>query len=136
MQQYACLSVQYQYSPGKSFPLQHLHCVSSQLFSLQDAIHAAISREDLVIKLEGLAREDYVKVLLTDTSFYSRGIDRVDTVWDGQITLTKRDLANLRNGPISLEIYREEEKELSETSDGAGRLFVSYGLRRVFELKD
>jgi hypothetical protein len=54
----------------------------------------------------------------------------------GRITITRQDLDNLKNGPISLEFYRDDEKRLEETTRKGGRLFISYGLKRVFELKD
>lgn len=106
------------------------------VFSLVAEIPKVVKRDDLVFELEGLAHGDYIKVLLTDTSFYSRGIDRLDTVHNGKIIITRQDLDNLKNGPISLEFYREDEKPLKETTKEGGRLSISYGLKRVFELKD
>ena len=106
------------------------------VFSLVAEIPKVVKRDDLVFELEGLAPGDYIKVLLTDTSFYSRGIDRLDTVHNGKIIITRQDLDNLKNGPISLEFYREDEKPLKETTKEGGRLSISYGLKRVFELKD
>jgi hypothetical protein len=74
--------------------------------------------------------------LLTDTAFYSRGIDRIDTVRNDSIIITPRDLENLKNGPVYLEIYKDDEWPLKETTKGGGRISLSYGLKRVFELKD
>jgi hypothetical protein len=107
-----------------------------KIFSLRTKLPKKIKRDDLVFELDGLETEAHIKVLLTDTSFYSRGIDRVDTVRNGRITITRQDLDNLKNGPISLEFYRDDEKRLEETTRKGGRLFISYGLKRVFELKD
>jgi hypothetical protein len=106
------------------------------VFSLIAEIPKEIKRDDLLFQLDGLAPEDYIKVLLTDTSFYGRGIDRLDTVHNGKIHITRQDLDNLKNGPVSLEFYREDERALKETTKEGGRLSISYGLKRVFELKD
>lgn len=107
-----------------------------KVFSLKTELSKSMKREDLVFELEGLDSVDYIKVLLTDTSFYSREIDRLDTVYNGRITIAHQDLDNLKNGPIYLEFYREHEKPLREATKEGGRLLISYGLKRVFELKD
>ncbi len=106
------------------------------VFSLVAEIPKVVKRDDLIFELDGLAPGDYINVLLTDTSFYSRGIDRLDTVHNGKIIITRQDLDNLKNGPISLEFYRDDEKSLKETTKEGGRLSISYGVKRVFELKD
>ena len=106
------------------------------VFSLRAELPKEIKRDDLVFELEGLQTEDYIRLLLTDTSFYSRGIDRLDTIRNGKITITRWELDNLKNGPVSLEFYWEDEKSLKQATKEGGRLSISYGLKRVFELKD
>jgi len=103
---------------------------------LKTKVPAVIARGDLVFDVGGLIAGDLIRVLLTDTAFYSRGVDRVDTVRDGRISISRRDLDNLKNGPVTIEFYRDTEKELAETTNTGGRLSISYGLRRVFELRD
>ena len=104
--------------------------------SLKREIPAVINRDDLVFELDGLNPEDQIRVLLTDTAFYSRGIDRVDTLRNGRIHVSLQDLENLKNGPVAIEFYKEMEKHLKETTSEGGRLSISYGLKRVFELRD
>ena len=86
--------------------------------------------------LNGLDSGETVRLLLNDTSFFSRGLDRTDTVRNDSIIITPRDMENLRNGPVYLEIYKEEEWPLKEPGKAGGRFNLSYGLKRVFELKD
>ena len=107
-----------------------------KVFSLRTKFPKEIKRDDLIFELNGVEPKDYIRVLLTDTSFYSRGIDRLDTVRNGRIMITRQELDNLKNGPISVEFYREDEKALREATKEGGRLSISYGLKRVFELKD
>ena len=90
-------------------------------------------RHDLVFEFDGLSSGDQVRVLLTDTGFYTRGIDRIDTANDGQIMISRSDLDAVKDGPVTIDFYWEEEQQLEETR---GRLAISVGLRRVFELKD
>ena len=105
-------------------------------FSLRKEPPKEIKRGDLIFELDGLEPKDYVRLLLTDTSFYSRGIDRLDTVRNGRVIITRQDLDNLKNGPVSLEFYCEDEKTLKHSTREGGRLSISYGLKRVFELKN
>ena len=105
-------------------------------FSLRKEPPKEIKRGDLIFELDGLEPKDYVRLLLTDTSFYSRGIDRLDTVRNGRVIITRQDLDNLKNGPVSLEFYCEDEKTLKQATREGGRLSISYGLKRVFELKN
>jgi hypothetical protein len=104
--------------------------------SLKTKVPAVIKRGDLVFEFDGLNSGDHIRVLLTDTAFYSRGIDRVDTVRDGRISISRSDLDNVTDGPVTIEFYRESQKELRETTIKGGRLSISYGLRRVFQLRD
>jgi len=107
-----------------------------KFFSLRTELPKEIKRDELVFELAGLQPVDYIRLLFTDTSFYSKGIDRLDTVRNGKIIITRRDLDNLKNGPVFLEFYREDEKVIRQASKAGGRLSISYGLKRVFALKD
>lgn len=106
------------------------------VISLKTELPKIVKRNDLVLEIDGLKKNDRIRILLTDTSFYSRGIDRIDTIKNGSILLTKNDLTNLQNGPIHLELIREEEKSLEETTKEGGKLSLSYGLKREFILQD
>lgn len=115
-----------QYKEGFDFPI----------IFLKNKLPLVIQREDLVIELAGLDTGKIVRVLLTDTSFYSRDIDKTDTIRNGKITITQRDLENLKNGPVHIEIFKEEERPLKEATTAGGCLYLSYSLKRVLELKD
>ncbi|MGZ5220882.1 MAG: hypothetical protein ACXWC7_12415 [Chitinophagaceae bacterium] len=106
------------------------------LISLRKELPAVLTRDEFVLELAGLDSGGIVKVLISDTAFYSRGIDRIDTVRNDSIIITPRDLESLKNGPVYLEIYKDEEWPLKQPGTGGGKLFLSYGLRRAFELKD
>jgi len=106
------------------------------VISLKSEIPAVVSRKELVFELDGINPGEIIRVLLTDTAFYSRGIDRIDTIRNDSIIITPRDLENLKNGPVYLEIYKDDKWPLKETTKAGGRISLSYGLKRVFELKD
>lgn len=104
--------------------------------SLKTELPEEIKRNDIVFELNGAKENDRVRILMTDTSFYSRGIDRIDSVKDGRLVVSKYDLADLMNGPIHLELIREQEKPLDDTTPEGGKLSLSYALKREFVLTD
>jgi len=97
---------------------------------------SVIGRKDLALELEGLKPEGHIRVLMTDTSFYGRGIEKIDSFDNKPLVITREDLRELKNGPVYLELFREEDKELPETMTAGGRFYLSYSLNRSFILKD
>jgi len=108
---------------------------SFQPFSLAN-MPETVSREDLVLEIEGLQPVDYIRVLMTDTSFGGDGVNRVDTVHNGRLLISKNEFQKLDSGPINLELKKETEREVKEGTPEGGLITVSYGLRREFILKD
>lgn len=106
------------------------------LISLKTELPKSLVRDDLNFELAGLDTLDFVRIIFTDTSFYGRGIDRVDTVRNGLIKISQAALNSLRSGPVYLEFYKEEEWPLKETLARGGRFTLSYAVKRVFELRD
>lgn len=92
-----------------------------------------MSRQDLVFNLQGLDKEDYLRVSATDTSFISRDIVELDTVRDGKLTIPSHKLRNLVDGPITLLLSKETQR--ITRNEIHGRITVSYSLKREFELE-
>lgn len=94
-----------------------------------------LPREDLVLNFTGLEDVDRIRIVMTDTSFFNDGINRIDTVFNNQLILTKEDFSQLADGPILLEFIREYERPLNESATAGGRLRINYTLRRTFNLQ-
>jgi len=107
-----------------------------QPITLKTNIPEKVRRNDLVFDIAGLDPVDYVRVLLTDTSFASPDINKIDMVRNGRVIISKKDLQNVVNGPVYLEFYKEENKPLKEVTKEGGNLYFSYGLKRDFSLQD
>lgn len=105
-------------------------------FELKEEILEKISRTGFTIQLEGLDKESYIRVIAIDTAFRSNGINDIDTVKNGELTFSEKRLKNLKNGPVHLELFQEEEWALKNNWRGGGRLSITYGLKREFELVD
>ena len=106
-----------------------------QPFKLKTKIPATINRGDLAFDFLGLASEDYIRVILTDTSFMSKDIHEIDTVKNNRLIITADKLKNLTDGPITLQFYKEIEKPIRNGTKEGGRISISYGLQREFELR-
>jgi len=105
-------------------------------FFVSPEISAIVSRGDLVFNLKGLDPVDYIRVSLTDTSFTTDDINDVDTVKNGRLFISTERLSTLKNGPINLEFYKEQEKPVKNATREGGKLTINYGLKREFVLVD
>ena len=105
-------------------------------FSLDPEVPATMNRGDLVFTFKGLDSLDLVNVVLTDTSFTSADINDTDTVKNGKLVISANRLSALVNGPINLQFFKEVAKPVKSSTKEGGKLFISYGLKREFELKD
>jgi hypothetical protein len=105
-------------------------------FSLKTELAETVHRKDLVIKLEGVQEEDFIRVIALDTVFKSRGINEVVTVKNSQLIISRDRLRNLVNGTIHLELFKEEEWPVKNATTRGGSLSITYGLKREFELAD
>lgn len=115
---------------------EYVEKFSFQPFWLEEEIPQQVGRTGLNIQLKGLEKESYIRIIALDTVFRSNGINDVDTVKNGQLILSEKRLRNLKNGPVHIEIFQEEEWPLKNSWKGGGRLSLSYGLKRDFELID
>ena len=104
--------------------------------TLTNPVPISIQRSDLVFEFNGLSNEDNVRVLMTDTSYLSEEINRVDTVKNGRLIISKEELLALSNGPVHLEITKEFERPVKNGTREGGRISISYGLKREFILED
>lgn len=105
-------------------------------FTLDPEVPVVMHRGDLVFTFKGLDSLDQLGVTLTDTSFNSSDINDLDSVKNGRLVIAASRLAALVNGPINLQFYKEIDRPLKSTTREGGRLYISYGLKREFELRN
>lgn len=98
---------------------------------LGEGFSDTLYQADTEIPLAGLEKEDHVRIILTDTVFSHAGINRLDTIRDGRLHLSRQDLEMMSPGPLQLVLLREYEEILP----GAGGIkAVTYGIRREIQL--
>ena len=90
-----------------------------------------INRKDLTLLLGAGQEEGKVQVLVTDTSFETADINDEYSIKDNHILIQQEALQKVTNGPITLEVHREQEEKLPN-----GRLLISYAVKRELEIKD
>lgn len=90
---------------------------------------------DWVFQLQGADKEAYIRVVLTDTARYHEGINRVDTIQNGMLIITAKELEKFARGPVHLELIREEERKVKDGTARGGRIALEYGLRREYILQ-
>lgn len=107
-----------------------------QPFSLKNELPSTISRKNFKLELDGLAENDRIAIIMTDTAFLSNDLNRLDTVQNGVLSIPAERLTEVTNGPVVLQLHKEENKRLKNSPRQGGRLLISYGLQREFVLKD
>lgn len=90
---------------------------------------------DTEIEITGLSADDSLHILLLDTAYLSRGIDRFIRLEDNKIKLSAAELARLKKGPVIFQIYRDRERDLKQGGEAGGRLATSFMLSRRFILE-
>jgi hypothetical protein len=123
-------NIVFTYDAGKQYREEFIF----QLLKLAADIPATLRRDSLDLSLLGLDSGDVVRVVMTDTVFGSEGIDRLDTVKDGHIIITPKELKTLADGPIQLHLVKESETPVKNRSRKLGRLYMIYRLKREFLL--
>lgn len=95
-----------------------------------------IRRARLIVQLDGVDKMDVVRVLVSDTSYPGEGIDRMDTVWNSQVVLTRNALSYIHSGPVYLELSREKEWPIEQGHETRGLVTITYTIRKELTLID
>jgi hypothetical protein len=114
---------------------EHREEFSFTPFRLTNEVRDSFNRKDMVFRIEGLEDQDIVRVVITDTSFESEGVNEMDTILNQRLDLRKY-LPAISNGPVTLYLFKEEERSLENKPSKRGTISITYSLKREFELKD
>jgi hypothetical protein len=108
---------------------------SFQPFSLLNKMQDTLARKPFNLDFRGLSETDYVRIILTDTTFPGEGVNRVDTVTGNRSRITRDDISRLESGPIQLELIKEAERTIENGDRVTGMISVLYTIRREFFLR-
>lgn len=105
-----------------------------QPFTLAEEMSEQVAKKPFQIRLKDFpAGPATVQLVMVDTSFESKDVNEEVIVRDGELAITQKQLSNLSNGPVSLELHYEKEMPLKNFSSTGGRILMTYSLRRQFE---
>ncbi|MCX6317347.1 MAG: hypothetical protein NTW29_08650 [Bacteroidetes bacterium] len=102
--------------------------------TLTSQLPPVVTDSILVLEFEGLDTNDLIHITLTDTSYAGEGIERIDTAKNARIVISASELAGLTNGPVQLELARENVRPLLQRRRPRGKISITYRLRREFTL--
>lgn len=105
-------------------------------FTLATPLEGRVGRDNLVLELTGLEAQDQVRVTLVDTVFRTQDINEVMPVVNGRLQITARQLKDVKSGPVTLLLFKEEDHVIENPSLRGGKMIVTFGLMREFELGD
>lgn len=106
-------------------------------FALAADLPEQLPRKPITLKLTNFtAAPTPVRLVMTDTAFTSNDVNEELKIEKGELKITARYWNALKAGPVTLEIYREEEQPLKKASKEGGRLMMTYALKRQFTLVD
>ena len=106
-------------------------------FSLITELPEEIENRPFTIQLKDFPQQPTgIRLVMIDTSYQTMDVNEEIVIKEGQIPITANHLSALSAGPVTLEIYREEETPLKNASKKGGRLLMTYGLRRQFTLME
>jgi hypothetical protein len=100
-------------------------------FELSGDFDNVVKRSELILLFEGLKEGEWVRIVMTDTSSGSTGLNRKFSIRKSSVDL-RQEINNVVNGPVLLQVSREEDQLLNES----GRISMTYSLKREFILKD
>lgn len=103
-------------------------------FQLSAELPESIPRKPFSINLANFPKEETpVHITLTDTAFATNDVNEIVDVVEGKVEITSFMLNKLKAGPIVLEIFKESTNLVAGEK---GSIWMSYGLRREFELTE
>lgn len=105
-------------------------------FSLVNDIPDEIKRKPFDLQLRNFGKEsEFVRLVMVDTAMQSADVNEEVLVQEGKLSITEEHFANLTEGPVYLEIYREQEQLVRNEARGGGKLLITYALKRQFNLR-
>lgn len=95
--------------------------------SVDDAIVS--HRNKFVIDIASLSKMDNVRVVITDTAFPGKGFELQVSPATTPITLQPSEIADIKNGPLVIEINGESGKPLTSKYPGKGKIDITAIIR-------
>lgn len=103
-------------------------------FKLTTPLNGRVGRDDLILNLSGLKPGEKIRVTLIDTVFRTQDINELMPVVGGRLHITREQLRAVKTGPVTLLLFKEMDHPIENPALRGGKMAVTYGLMREFEL--
>jgi hypothetical protein len=102
---------------------------------LREELPETIKQDSFSVYLDNVEPGTKVRYVLADTSFETDDVNEVQQMSStGRIIFTKAEISKVKPGPVTLLLTLEDEKPVANGAKAGGRIYISYSLRRDFEL--
>lgn len=102
---------------------------------LRQELPEKVKQDSFSIYIEGVEPGTKVRYVLADTSFETDDVNEVQEMSStGRIIFNKSEMSKVKPGPVALLLSLEDEKPVKNGTRAGGRVYISYSLRRDFEL--
>lgn len=106
-------------------------------FELAQELPDELPQKTFTLHLKNLpASPVQIRLVMIDTSMTSPGINEELTVENGRLTVSQEMLSKLASGPVTMEISREEVRQIGSGTKSKGTFLLNYGIRRQFTLAE
>jgi hypothetical protein len=103
-------------------------------FTLSTPLGKRVRKQPFQLSLSGLKNEDRLRIILVDTVFNSPDINELVPVVNGRLQVTRELLQDVRTGPVTLLLFKEEDRRIQNPAVKGGKIAITYGLKREFDL--
>lgn len=86
--------------------------------------------KDWELAFTGLANNDELNIEVADTSVNTTNIDQKFVVNNGKVIIAASQLAQLKNGPLTIEISKTNSSSLNQATTQGGRIEMKYELKK------
>ncbi|MEP7319300.1 MAG: hypothetical protein ABI921_11180, partial [Panacibacter sp.] len=107
----------------EQFNFSHISC--------SNEIPVSIGKEDWVIPFDGVTPDDIININISDTASATEDININSEPGSNKLTVSGQQLAQLRNGPLQVIIYKQQLMPLQQPTKEGGKFIINYDIKQA-----
>ena len=117
--------------------IAHRETFSFTPFELAEELPDELPQKTFTLHLKNFpVSPTQIRLVMIDTSMIAPGVNEELLVENGQLTISQEMLSKLASGPVTMEISREEVRQIGSGAKSSGTFLLNYGIRRQFTLTE
>jgi len=102
---------------------------------LRQELPEKVKQDSFSVYLDNVKPGTKVRYVLADTSFETDDVNEVQKMSStGRIIFNEVEMTKVKPGPVTLLLTLEDERPVKNGTKAGGRIYISYSLRRDFEI--